>query len=146
MTRRSVRNLDWTMVFCIFSLLGIGLLILYSASQVPALPGRSGVFSRQILWMGIGLGVMLAFTVIPFRIWEEYSHFFYVAALVLLLLIWGITCVIIYQAARPIKMTAITIVTQNRREYRLSFCDIAGVLLYTNHARFKDIAYHRRQE
>jgi rod shape determining protein RodA len=87
MTRRSIRNLDWTMLFCIAALLGIGLLVIYSASQVPALPGRSGIFNRQILWMGLGFLLMLIFIIIPFRIWEEYSHFIYAASIVLLLLV-----------------------------------------------------------
>jgi len=77
--------MDWSIVFCVLSLLGVGMLVVYSASQVPALPGRSDVFARQFMWMGMGLAVMLVCTVIPFRFWEEYSHFLYGFSLLLLL-------------------------------------------------------------
>jgi rod shape determining protein RodA len=85
MTRRSLRTMDWAIAFCVLALLAIGLLVVFSASQVPALPGRSGVFSRQLAWMGMGFVVMFLCAAVPFRFWEEYSHFFYGFALLVLL-------------------------------------------------------------
>jgi rod shape determining protein RodA len=85
MARRSLRNLDWPLVLAVFALLGVGLLLVYSASHVPALPGRSGLFARQLSWLGVGLVVLLLAAALPFRLWEEYSHFLFAAALVLLL-------------------------------------------------------------
>lgn len=87
MTRRFLRNVDWVLVGSVFFLLGLGLFLVYSASQVPAFPGRSLLFSRQLMWMGLGLGVMLFCTVVPYRVWEEYCHVLYVISIVLLLLV-----------------------------------------------------------
>lgn len=85
MTRRTFRTLDWPMVFSVFSLLVVGLLVVYSASKVPALPGRSDVFDKQLMWMGMGSVVMVLCATVPFRFWEEYSHFFYALAVLMLL-------------------------------------------------------------
>ena len=87
MTRRFLRNVDWVLVGAVFFLLGLGLFLVYSASQVPAFPGRSLLFSRQLIWMGLGLGVMLFCTVVPYRVWEEYCHVLYVVSILLLLLV-----------------------------------------------------------
>ncbi len=87
MTRRALRNVDWVMVTAVFFLLSLGLVLVYSASQVPAFPGRSSLFSRQFMWMGLGLGVMMICTVVPYRVWEEYAHVLYVASLLLLVLV-----------------------------------------------------------
>ena len=59
MTRRTLRTMDWSIVFCVMALLGVGMLVVYSASQVPALPGRSDVFARQFMLMGMGLAVRM---------------------------------------------------------------------------------------
>jgi rod shape determining protein RodA len=85
MSRRALRNVDWTLVSCVLFLLGLGLMLVYSASQVPALPGRSLLFYRQVLWMIMGLVVLLFCTVIPYRVWEEYCHVLYVGSILLLL-------------------------------------------------------------
>ena len=85
MTRRTLRQMDWSLVFCALVLLTTGLLLIYSASQVPAFPGRSGLFARQLAWTGMGLMVMFLCAAVPFRIWEEYSHFLYGVSLMLLL-------------------------------------------------------------
>ncbi len=85
MGRRPLRTVDWGLVFSVFALIAVGLVLVYSASRVPALPGRSALFARQVSWLGMGLVVMLVTAAIPFRFWEEYSHFFYAVSLILLL-------------------------------------------------------------
>ncbi len=85
MARRSLRNLDWPLVLAVLALLGVGLLLVYSASHVPALPGRSGLFARQLSWVALGLVALLVGAALPFRLWEEYSHFLFALSVVLLL-------------------------------------------------------------
>lgn len=85
MSRRALRNVDWTLVSCVLFLIGLGLMLVYSASQVPAFPGRSLLFNRQVLWMVMGLFVMLVCTLVPYRVWEEYAHVFYVISILLLM-------------------------------------------------------------
>jgi rod shape determining protein RodA len=85
MRGRALRNVDWTLVSCVLFLLGLGLMLVYSASQVPALPGRSQLFNRQVMWMIMGTFVLLVCTVVPYRVWEEYCHVLYVISIFLLL-------------------------------------------------------------
>ncbi len=85
MNRRAVRQMDWGFVITMATLLVIGLVLVYSASQVPMSPAKSALFGHQITWLGMGLLVLFVVTAIPFRFWEEYSHFFYAVSLVLLL-------------------------------------------------------------
>jgi len=87
MRGRALRNVDWTLVGCVLFLLGLGLMLVYSASQVPALPGRSQLFNRQLMWMAMGIFVMLFCTVVPYRVWEEYCHVLYVISIALLLVV-----------------------------------------------------------
>ena len=87
MRGRALRNVDWTLVSCVLFLLGLGLMLVYSASQVPALPGRSQLFNRQVMWMTMGMFVLLFCTVVPYRVWEEYCHVLYVISILLLLVV-----------------------------------------------------------
>jgi rod shape determining protein RodA len=84
MTRRALRSLDWTLVLAVAALLGVGLVLVYSASQVPALPGRSGLFGRQVAWLAVGLLSMTVAAAVPFRAWAEYSPILYGISLLLL--------------------------------------------------------------
>jgi len=85
MARRGVRTLDPLLLISILGLTAMGLVMVYSASQVPAFPWRSAIFARQATWLGMGLVVLVLTAGIPFRVWEEYSHFLYGFAVVLLL-------------------------------------------------------------
>jgi len=87
MRGRALRNVDWTLVGCVLFLMGMGLMLVYSASQVPALPGRSQLFNRQVMWMTMGMFVLLFCTVVPYRVWEEYCHVLYVISILLLLVV-----------------------------------------------------------
>jgi len=83
-SRRALRRLDLPLAFAVLALVVVGLVLVYSASRVPALPNRSALFARQLMWLGVGLAAMLAAAAIPFRFWEEYSHFFYFLSLLAL--------------------------------------------------------------
>ena len=87
MARRPFRRMDWGLLFSTLALVTIGLVLVYSASQGPALGGRGGLFTRQLMWLGLGSFAYLVMAVIPFRFWEEYSHFLYTAAMVILVLV-----------------------------------------------------------
>jgi rod shape determining protein RodA len=77
--------MDWGFAITMAALLVIGLVLVYSASQVPMSPAKSALFGHQVTWLGLGLIVLFLIAAIPFRFWEEYSHFFYAVSLVLLL-------------------------------------------------------------
>jgi len=77
--------MDWGLVAAVLGLIVTGLVLVHSASQVPALPGRSALFARQLTWAGFSMIILLITMVIPFRFWEEYSPFFYGVSLLLLL-------------------------------------------------------------
>ncbi len=85
MSRRSLRYLDWWMVTAVAALLAVGLVVVYSASRVPFDPSKGALFTRQLSWLVVGMGALFITTAIPFRFWEEYSHFFYAVSLAMLL-------------------------------------------------------------
>ena len=59
MTRRALRQMDWGLVAAVLGLIVTGLVLVHSASQVPALPGRSALFARQLTWAGFSMIVLL---------------------------------------------------------------------------------------
>ena len=84
MTRRALRNLDWTLILTVAALISVGLVAVYSATHIPAHPGRTALFGKQLGWLAVGLGVLFFTTVIPLRLWEEYSPFLFAVAILLL--------------------------------------------------------------
>ncbi len=85
MSRRSIRQLDVPLMVSVALLLAVGLMLVYSASRVPMSPAKSVLFARQLSWLGVGLVALFLTAAIPFRFWEEYSHFFYAVSVILLL-------------------------------------------------------------
>lgn len=72
------RRLDTTLFFAVLGLLGVGLLLVASAT----LGGRNaGLATRQALWMGIGLALMLAMLAIDYRVLLKFSFPIYVVSL-----------------------------------------------------------------
>lgn len=64
---------DWPLFAAIALICGLGLLNLYSA-----LSGRAhqALFVRQIVWMGLGLALYVAVTVIDYRVWSRFAWMF----------------------------------------------------------------------
>jgi len=90
MARRSLRTFDWGLLATIVALTGVGMVLVYTASRVPAYPGKSVLFDRQLLWLGLGTVALGITAAVPFRVWEEYSHFFYGVGVLLLVAVLAV--------------------------------------------------------
>lgn len=81
------RTFDWVILGVTLALVIAGVLMVYSASQVPSSPGRHSLWQQQILWALIGLVVATLATLVPYRLFEEYGHILYAGGVLLLLLV-----------------------------------------------------------
>jgi len=82
------RRLDTTLFLAVLGLLAIGLLLVASAT----LGGRNAdLTTRQAIWMGVGIAVMLAMLAIDYRVLLKFSFPIYALSLVPLvyLLVFG---------------------------------------------------------
>ncbi len=61
MDRRLIENFDWSIIWVLLGIMAVGLLSIYSAlyTQIQANPTRN-LFVRQIIWLMVGFGVMVA--------------------------------------------------------------------------------------
>lgn len=72
---------DYSLLFIVLFLLGFGLVMIYSASSYEASIEYSDAayfLKKQILSVGLGLVVMFAVTLIPYRIWERFALIGYI--------------------------------------------------------------------
>lgn len=63
-------------------LLTIGLGAMLSASSVVSIRANAGqfeLFTKQVLWVGLGLAALVVTSMIPYRIWQEYALPLYLA-------------------------------------------------------------------
>ena len=84
--RRLVLHINWAFLGCVFLLLGLGVLNLYSAS---ALRVEGGValdpyYRKQLLWGGIGICAMLATMLFDYRHLKSLAWPLFIVSLVLL--------------------------------------------------------------
>lgn len=84
--RQSGRDLDLQLLAAMLLLCLAGVAMVYSATQIDQ-PGLSGLWTRQLLWVGIGLAVMAVFAAVPFRYFEALAWPFYLGTLALLVLV-----------------------------------------------------------
>jgi rod shape determining protein RodA len=93
MTERIFRNFDWVLLVPVILLIGFGLLTLYSVGHVPEdlkesfQPAESLFFSRQLIWVALGIVAMIVAMSIPFRYYESAAVLFYVFGLLLLIVV-----------------------------------------------------------
>lgn len=93
------RHFDHTLFFVVIALMGIGLVMVYSASSVTSLAQMSDglfYFKRQLMWVGIGILAIFAFSFIPYRNFETIALPLMVVSTILLVLVLipGLTPVI----------------------------------------------------
>ncbi len=86
MDRRLVENFDWSIVWVLFAIIGIGLLSVYSAlyPQIQANPTHN-LFVKQIMWLSAGFAVMFCSLFLDYQRLKVASTWIYVAALLLLI-------------------------------------------------------------
>lgn len=80
---RGIIKLDWVIVCSIVLLLGVGLLALYSLSA----SGGVNYFSKQLIFSGLGIGVMLFAASLDYRHVQKYSTLFYFFTVLILFLV-----------------------------------------------------------
>src|SRR5689334_2065318 len=94
-TRRrvSVPEYDRTLVWLVVLLLGLGVVMVYSSSIAIAEAGRNTAYQptyyllRHAVFVALGvLSALVAFQV-PMRLWQQAAPYFFVAGLVLLILV-----------------------------------------------------------
>ena len=86
---RTFFKFDWMLVAVILLLLGVSLLTLYSLST----PAGTDYFLRQLIFSGLGIGVMLFAAFLDYRHIEKYSTALYFITLLILssVLLFGTT-------------------------------------------------------
>lgn len=88
---RLARNFDWVIALCAGILALVGLSIVFSVSHsigdAHAEWLRGSYFSRQLLWLGLGLLVMLIGFAVPFRVFETLAYAAYAMCLALLVVV-----------------------------------------------------------
>lgn len=77
--QRLFRYVDWQLVSIVFILTAIGLIAVWSFS-----PTGSDFFLRQIIWVALGVGVFLLFSVLDYRIFRNHGAFLIVLYLVVI--------------------------------------------------------------
>lgn len=65
--RKNKMSLDWLLLVTLLALLAYGLLILYSATFYV----EGGFWTRQLKWVGLGIGVLVLMATIPYTIWQK---------------------------------------------------------------------------
>lgn len=85
--RTLLEQIDWVLIILTLALLVIGVLAVYSATQVPSSPARQHLWVAQIEWLVAGVVVAAIAAIIPYRVYEEYGHLAYVFGIFLLLLV-----------------------------------------------------------
>lgn len=84
-------KLDWILLVAVLLLLSIGLLSLYSLSTSGPTAANQNIFTKQLIFVFLGLGVMFFFAFLDYHYLRSYSTFFYFISLISLIfvLLWG---------------------------------------------------------
>ena len=76
-------NFDWITPCCLAVLCLFGVFFIYSAQLAS---GREDWF-RQLIWLGVGAVLYVAVSLLDYRLWLRWSHWVYLASLILLVLV-----------------------------------------------------------
>ena len=86
MKKHPFAQIDFFLVILLFSLVGIGLAAVYSATHTPGL-GQSHYFSKQVTFALLGTALMFIIAFTPFKLIQRLSYPLYGLSLFLLLLV-----------------------------------------------------------
>lgn len=86
--RRLAQNFDWVLFGLTLIIAGMGLVTLYSAVNAGPQTGESALFSRQLLWYGIGLGVMVVSFFFDYKYLDRFAPAIYIISIVLLIMVF----------------------------------------------------------
>ncbi len=80
-------DFDISLLGFAFCLSLVGLVLVYSASRNVSITAKSGLFTKQLIWLLLGITAGVAFFAIPLKFHEFFSGFYYLLGLGLLLLL-----------------------------------------------------------
>ena len=82
------QKIDYILLISVLGLLAIGLLALYSSSNIVATEGYgTNYFFKQLVWIGIGLALMMTIVFIPNKLIYESAYILYGVSLFLLIVV-----------------------------------------------------------
>lgn len=81
MNKRTIKNIEWSILICVILLVIIGLVALYSASINSDLQA----FKKQCIFVLISIPVLVLIMIIDYSVIARFSLYFYVLSIVLLL-------------------------------------------------------------
>ena len=84
--RRYLTYFDWGLLALTFLLATIGLITLYSAVMAGVPTPQEALFTKQLIWYGIGLTAMLICILFSYKLMERYAWLIYSGSI--LLLVW----------------------------------------------------------
>ncbi len=88
--RRPIRHLDLTLVLVMLALIGVGLLLIYSATHrsLEAIGADPGLYlKRQATFAALGVVAALVVASVDYRFYKVYAGMIYLGAVVLLILV-----------------------------------------------------------
>ncbi|MCX8118430.1 MAG: rod shape-determining protein RodA [Desulfobacterota bacterium] len=84
--RRFLIHFDWGLLGIVLLISAMGILNLYSATAHEETTGMP-LYFKQILWLGFGLGIMLAITFFEYRHYTDFAYLLHGVAVVLLVVV-----------------------------------------------------------
>ncbi|MDD3581203.1 MAG: rod shape-determining protein RodA [Desulfobacca sp.] len=89
--RRYIHNFDWFLLILVLAIVSVGILNLYSAGLSQAVKQDTPLYIKQLYWLGIGFGLMLATLLFDYRYLEKaaYPIFWLTVALLVAVLVVG---------------------------------------------------------
>ena len=85
MIKNTLRRVDKGSLFVFFAIIFIGLINIYSASIAD---NTHKFFTRQMIWIAIGIVIGFIIFKVNYSIWEKYSYPIYFFALILLVVVY----------------------------------------------------------
>lgn len=84
--RRLIIHFDWGLLGIVLLITGIGILNLYSVTSNVETSGMP-LYLKQILWLAIGLGAMLAVSFFEYRFYTDFAYIVYTTTVTLLIIV-----------------------------------------------------------
>ncbi len=77
-------KIDWQILIPVFLLLALGVLMIYSATLGEIAADRNNTY-RQLIYIAVGLGFMLVIGFFDYRVFKNYSRWFYALMIISLI-------------------------------------------------------------
>lgn len=83
MSKKQLKNIEWSILICTIILILVGLFALYSASKTSELEE----FKKQLIWIAISIPVLIVIMFIDYRIIAKSSMVLYISSIILLVFV-----------------------------------------------------------